>query len=293
MSADEFSYPKLDQDYADSCLYSLIAYLESKKEVNIVQMLRDSDCRIITTTSFSYNRWNAYKMEVHFYVPRDKLVPLSERDNKKLLAYCSDIVDITYGYDVTDAKIIPMPKVDTSTEEKMTREISQIQERIQGTLSQNILPKDMLDKGREMTHVYLYLYCVENSLRLFIEDVGIKKLGPKYFSKLNIRTETRSKIESRKKEEDRKKWISLRGDSDIFYMDFSELGSIFENNWIIFKEYFPSIAWIKTKIEELADFRNKVAHNSYLGPDDQETIRSSYKSILKQLEVQERKSTGK
>jgi len=76
-------------------------------------------------------------------------------------------------------------------------------------------------------------------------------------------------------------------------MDFSELSNIFENNWTIFKEYFPSIAWIKTKIEELADFRNMVAHNSYLGQDDQETIRSSYKSILKQLEVQERKNTEK
>jgi hypothetical protein len=291
--SDEFSYPKLDQDYADSYLHSLIAYLESKKEDEIVNMLRDSDCRVITTTSFSYNRWDAYKMEVHFYVPSDKMKPLSDRDNKKLLAYCNDIVDKTYGYDLTDAKIIPMPKVDTSTEEKMTREIIQIHERIQGTLSQNILPKDMLDKGREMTHVYLYLYCVENSLRLFIENVGKKKLGSNYFSELTIKTETRSKIESRKKEEDRKKWISLRGDSDIFYMDFSELSNIFENNWTIFKEYFPSIAWIKTKIEELADFRNMVAHNSYLGQDDQETIRSSYKSILKQLEVQERKNTEK
>ena len=71
-------------------------------------------------------------------------------------------------------------------------------------------------------------------------------------------------------------------------MDFSELGLIIENNWDMFKGHFDSLQWIKTRIDELADLRNLVAHNSYLGEDEQEMIRSHYKSILKQLGVQER-----
>lgn len=140
-----------------------------------------------------------------------------------------------------------------------------------------------------MTHVYLYLYCVENSLRKLIEDVGREKEGPDYFDKITINKRVREKIESRKEEEKTtNNWVRLRGDSDIFYMDFTELGLLIENNWSMFKDHFDSSQWIKTRIDELAKLRNRVAHNSYLGEDEQEMIRSHYKSILKQLGVQQR-----
>jgi hypothetical protein len=156
MTTDDFTYPELDQEYADSYLYSLIVYIKGKREDKIVKMLQNSECRITTTTSFSCNRWNAYSMRVQISVPLDKFISLDEKESIKFKAYCNDIVDISYGYDVTEAKIVPVARIDTSSEEKMTREISHIQERIQETLYRNILPKDMLDKGREMTHVYLY-----------------------------------------------------------------------------------------------------------------------------------------
>lgn len=288
MASDEFTYPELDQEYADSYLYHMIVYLKSKNEDKLFKMLENSKCRITTTTSFSYDRWNARKMEVHFYVPLDKFTSLNEIERKKILTYCNDIVDKSFGYDVKEAKIVPEARIDTTSEEIMTREILRIQEDVQEALARIILPKDVLDKGREMTHVYFYIYCVENSLRLFIEKVGTEKIGSDYFSKLNINTDIRKGVSIRKSNEGRKKWISLRGNSDIFYTDFSDLGTIIENNWLVFKKYFPSTAWIKTKIDELADCRNLIAHNSYIGPDDQETVRSNYKNILKQIEALER-----
>jgi hypothetical protein len=289
MSTDIFSYPELDQVYAESYLHALIIYLKNKKENKIVNLLEDSECRVETSTNFSRGRrWNAYKMKVYFYVAVDKFVGLDETENRTLLKYCNDIVDRTYGYDVTQSEIIPIPRIDTSTEEKMSREIIRIQDLVQKTLSRNILPEDMLEKGRQMTHVCLYLYCVENSLRKLIEDVGREKEGPDYFDKITINKRVREKIESRKEEEKTTNWVRLRGDSDIFYMDFTELGLLIENNWSMFKDHFDSSQWIKTRIDELAKLRNRVAHNSYLGEDEQEMIRSHYKSILKQLGVQQR-----
>lgn len=283
MSFDEFTYPELDQDYEDSFLYSIIAYLKCKNEDKIAGMLESSVCHITTTTSFSNIRWNAYGIKVHFSVELNKFTSLNAGEVASFKAYCDDIVDKSYGYDVIEAKIAPVARANISSAEKMTTEISHIQGRVEKTLARNMLSKDILNKGREMTHVYLYLYCVENSLRLFIEDVGTKKLGKDYFNELKIKTETRKRIASRKEDEAHKKWTSLRGDSDIFYTDFSELGNIFENNWEIFKEYFPSIAWIKIKIDELTESRIRIAHNSYIGQDEQESIRSNYKNILKQL----------
>lgn len=35
----------------------------------------------------------------------------------------------------------------------------------------NLLPSDIQEKGREMSEVYLYLYCIENSIRIFIEEI--------------------------------------------------------------------------------------------------------------------------
>jgi hypothetical protein len=174
MSTDDFIYPDLDQVYADSFLYSLIIYLKSKRENKIASLLEDSECRIETSTDFA-SRWNAYKIKVYFYVDVEKFIELNEREQKALLKYCDDMVDRSFGYDVVQSEIIPKPRIETSAEEKMSREIVRIQDLAERTLSRNILPEDILKKGRQMTHVYLYLYCVENSLRNLIEDVGNEK----------------------------------------------------------------------------------------------------------------------
>lgn len=289
MSSDEYSYPELDQVYADSYLFSLIKYLESKGEDTIVSLLKDSECRIETTSDFARRgRWNAYSMRVYFYIPIDKFVKLDRSEAGKLRGYCNIMVDRAFGYDVTQCEIIPKPRTETSTVEIMSREIARIQNLAQETLSRNILPDEILEKGRQMTHIYLYFYCIENSLRNFIEDVGKEKLGPDYFNKLKLNTNISSKIKTRKENESKKTWMRLRGGSDIYYMDFSELSNIIQNNWGIFKDYFDSMQWITTRIDELSDLRNQIAHNSYLGEDEQEMIRSHYKSILRKLGVLER-----
>jgi len=289
MSKDNFSYPELDQVYAASYLYALIKYLKSKKENKIVSLLEDSECQIETSTDYARGgRWNAYRMKVYFFVAVETFIELDKDEHGRLLKYCNNLVDRMYGYDVTQCEIVPKTRINTSTVEEMSREIIRIQELLEKTLSRNILPDDVLEKGRQMTHVYLYLYCVENSLRKLIEDVGTEKEGRDYFDKIIVNKNVRDKIVSRKKEEATTKWVRLRGDSDVFYIDFSEMGLIIENNWSMFKDHFESAQWIKTRINELADLRNLVAHNSYLGEDEQEMIRSHYKSILKQLGVQQR-----
>ncbi|MGC9515350.1 hypothetical protein [Methanocrinis sp.] len=256
-----------------------------------VDILEESDCNVITSTTYSGIRWNACSMKVHFRVPLDKYDHLDNTRKKSLKKYCNDIVDPTDGYDVVDVEIIP--KVGEDAGGKLKREIIHIQESIERTLSRNILPQEVLNKGSEMSFVYLYLYCVENSLRLLIEDVGLENYGDDYFNRLHINNDIIKKIETRKKYESSDGWICIRGTSDIFYTDFPELGTIIENNWDIFKSYFPSIPWIKQKIIDLTSIRNLVAHNSYVGSDEQRMLSSYYPIILRQLGRQERKLAGK
>ena len=135
-----------------------------------------------------------------------------------------------------------------------------------------------------MAEVYLYLYCVENSLRLFIEKIAMKKLGKDYFGKLEINKSIREGVVRRKEEEVKNSWLRIRGDSEIFYLDFDDLGSIIQNNWDLFSEYFPEQSWIVTKIKELTSCRNLVAHNSYVQSHEKDVIRVNYVSILRQLD---------
>jgi hypothetical protein len=75
----------------------------------------------------------------------------------------------------------------------------------------------------------------------------------------------------------------VRGDSDLFYLDFKDLGTIILNNWELFRVYFPDQSWISAKMNELYSCRNLVAHNSYIGAHERDLIRVYFRSIIKQL----------
>ena len=86
-----------------------------------------------------------------------------------------------------------------------------------------------------------------------------------------------------KKDEAQNKWLPLRGDKDIYYLDFIDLSKLILNNWEYFKKYFPTQSWISTKIEELYKVRCLIAHNSYAGEDEKELVSLYYKQIIKQI----------
>lgn len=146
-----------------------------------------------------------------------------------------------------------------------------------------ILPDDIIKKGKEMAEIYFYLYCVENSLRLFIEKVALNKLGENYFEKLQINSNIEKNIKGRKRKEEKNKWLGVRGDSELFYLDFEDLEKIIMNNWDLFKDYFPNLNWITSKLSEMADCRNLIAHNSFIDEDGRNLLRTYYVNILKQI----------
>lgn len=149
----------------------------------------------------------------------------------------------------------------------------------------NILPDEVKKKGREMTGVYYVLYCIENSLRIFIDKKFKEKIGVNYAEKIVVSASIKKSIQLRKDQEAINAWICIRGDSDLFYMDFKELGDLILNNWDTFKDSFPDQAWIKSKLDELGTCRNLVAHNSYVGEHERNVINVNYKSIVKQLSI--------
>jgi len=145
------------------------------------------------------------------------------------------------------------------------------------------IPIEFFIKGKEMTEAYYNLFIFENYFRSFIEILAKNEFGSKFWKKLIINKKIQEKIDERKLEERSKRWLSIRGDSAIFYTDLIELKTIISSNWDIFKEYFPKEVWIISKLEDLYDLRNKIAHNSYLNNDEQNTLKALITNIYSQL----------
>lgn len=166
-----------------------------------------------------------------------------------------------------------------SDENSLLDSIEEIQQNVNfGHL--NLLPQDIQQKGREMSEVYLYLYCIENSLRIFIEEIMKSQT-------VNIPKRVQDTIDKLKKSEQESKYLPIRGNSDLFYCDFIELGKIIVGNWTVFGKYFPkqNEHWLNVMVDELYKIRCLVAHNSYVGKDERDALKVYYKSITAQLQL--------
>ena len=223
--------------------------------------------------------------KIIFEVSLEKLELVDDDIKNKLKEYCSYLMPANAGFDIMQVDFTPIITFNgkTADAKSLTEELENITGDISGQVIAEILPDDIKQKGKFMTEVYLFLYCVENSLRLFIESVAKKNLGDDYFDKLKLNTQNKQTISIRKDNESKNKWLRLRGDSEIFYLDFQDLGKVIQNNWDIFGSYFPDQGWIITKINELAECRNLVAHNSVVGEHEKDVIKTHYRSILRQL----------
>lgn len=275
--SSEYSYDKPDEE---KYLQAVIAILRQRNQSKIAELLKGCSCDICPSSQFSH-RYNCVHTSIQIYVPISKLDAFSEPIKEIILVACDDAMPKSLGYDVTS--VVISPSLDDIPD---GQSLNEDLDHIASELSQQvlpILPADIKNKGEEMAEVYLYLYCIENSLRLFIENVAKTKFGDDWFEKIQLNRSIKDAVTQRKDLESRNAWLSVRRDSKIFFVDFKDLGSLISLNWDLFKPYFPDVPWIESKIAELAQCRNYVAHNSYVGDHEKEMIRLYYRSILKQI----------
>lgn len=144
----------------------------------------------------------------------------------------------------------------------------------------NLLPQDIQDKGREMSDVYLYLYCIENPLRIFITEIMERET-------IIVPTKVQETITKMKDSEKGSKYLPVRGDNDLYYCDFIQLGKIIVANWSIFGQYFPdkNEHWLNVMVNKLYKIRCLVAHNSFVGDHERQSLKVYYKNITLQLKL--------
>lgn len=230
-------------------------------------------------------RWNAIGIDIKFYVKSTYLEELENSEKYRTLLFniCKKYIPGEVGYDLKRIVFVADLSLDDDDDDDIIGDLEKQINNTSNKILKKILPNDIIIKGQDMSEAYMYLYSVENSLRMFIEIVAKDKYGQDYLKELNFPSALKRTINNRKESASSNKWLSFRGDNDLFYLDFKDLGSIINNNWDIFKEYFNSQDFILPKINEMAECRNLIAHNSFISKTERDLIKSYYNSIIMQI----------
>lgn len=275
----------------EKLLAGILSELKRNNELEIYRNIHKATLSIEQLGTSYYvdgsrtSRWNAIGINVKFLVNPNHLDNLDNVNNKnKLETICNRLIPAEVGFDIKEILFVPNLIDDFDLDDDILGEFENQVKNSSNSILKEILPEDIRQKGIYMAEVYTYLYLIENSLRVFIEIVSKEKHGEDYFKQLTIPNSLRNTISSRKEKEQNQKWLSVRGNNDLFYLDFKDIGTIISNNWEMFKSYFPTQEFITQKINEMADCRNLIAHNSFIGKSERDLLKVYYNSIIKQIE---------
>lgn len=136
----------------------------------------------------------------------------------------------------------------------------------------------------KMSELYVVLHCYENSVRRFLEQVFYKNFGDNWWEKV-ANSDMKKRVNERREKETKNKWISPRGTSPLYYIQWGDLVTLIRNNKDIFiPEYIDSIKFVESRLEDLEKLRNIVAHNGVVpSEDDFQRVIIAFRDWSKQI----------
>lgn len=152
------------------------------------------------------------------------------------------------------------------------------------SLSLDLLDEEYVNAAKVMATVYTAIAAFENTVREFVMTVLMENFGENWWEQ-SVSSGIRKKAESRKKEEDKIKWHTHRGDSLINYTEFGYLASIMSSNYEIFSPYIISVEWARNIITTIERSRNVIMHSGELSARDVERIGINIRDWISQVGV--------
>lgn len=140
-----------------------------------------------------------------------------------------------------------------------------------------------ISEAQHMAELYIILHCYENSVRKLVEDVLSCKLGSNWWD-IAANATLKGKLKSRKDTEEKNKWLTPRGSSPLFYVDWGDLLSLVRKYEPEFLPYIKDTKFVELRFEELEKIRNIAAHNGYLSnEEDFQRVVLSFKDWCRQV----------
>jgi len=134
----------------------------------------------------------------------------------------------------------------------------------------------------EMSYVYIAISAVEKSVRNFIETKLQEEKGEDWWEN-SVKTDVRTRAESRRESETIMRWHSSRGESMIEYTDLGDLVSILAGNIELFEPHVGTVDWVKTIITPIEKSRNVIMHGGTLSPTDIERVGVNIRDWMRQI----------
>src|SRR6516225_8009055 len=122
------------------------------------------------------------------------------------------------------------------------------------------------------------LFAIENALREFIIESLSRFAGPKWY-KTRLPGDVLKKYREGQQYERATPWIELVPHHPIYYVEFSDLRKIIEqnNNWAdVFKDLFVHKGITSDALFGIEPIRNKVTHNRIIGDLDLKHVAAAY-----------------
>ena len=155
------------------------------------------------------------------------------------------------------------------------------QEYIQA-LSIDLLDEEYVNSAKSMATVYTAIAAFENMVREFVVKVMLEGKGENWWEE-GVSEKIRKLAESRKREEEKIRWHTPRGDSNINYTEFGDLISIMTQNFDLFEMHISSLDWARQIIQTLERSRNVIMHSGELGRKDIERIGTNIRDWVNQV----------
>jgi hypothetical protein len=136
--------------------------------------------------------------------------------------------------------------------------------------------------ARKMGAVYVAIAAFENSVRAFVEERLLEKVGENWWESA-VSAEIRTQAENRKKDEEQIRWHGSRGASPLSYVQLGDLASIIQKNHPAFKELVPSVEWAREIFKSLERSRNVIMHSGQLKMGDIERVAMNIRDWVRQV----------
>lgn len=162
-----------------------------------------------------------------------------------------------------------------------TLNATELQE-LRRSLNFDLLDLNILSNAQRMALVYIALHTLENMIRNYVSKTLSNEYGEDWWEKIPDKIRTR--VIGRMDEDEKLRWHSSRGKSQIMYSDFGDLQSMIYAHWHLFEDDLISQDWMKQILTTLEKSRNVIMHGGVLERIDIERIGINIRDWLTQAE---------
>jgi hypothetical protein len=134
---------------------------------------------------------------------------------------------------------------------------------------EDFVPSILVGRLASAVHAFALFYCFENMARQLVTERLTETKGQGWWSVTAVvSSAVKARVKSQMDSAAKNKWHDVRAESEIEFTLFGDLYSIIDQNWTDFKDLFPDLGWVKTRMDELERSRNAIMHGRTLPPSE-------------------------